>query len=213
MLCRTTAPPLSSFVFSKRIASLHGGAATSYSSSSSAAAAAAAAAEPARGGDTKRSSWARRAVPVALLGLTGAVALSAVNDLALFLSCSSQAIEKASQNQQIVQAIGDPIVRGPWYNASLAVNPRSHSISCTFPVSGPQGTGIFKLKAVRSGDDTWFSFLQHRQWDILLMDAILDVPSNDGNHQMLKVTVADSSTPPPPPPVDCKECTALACKR
>ncbi|OAY68628.1 hypothetical protein ACMD2_12895 [Ananas comosus] len=62
-------------------------------------------------------------------------------------------------------------------------------------------------------DDTWFSFLQHRQWDILLMDAILDVPSNDGNHQMLKVTVADSSTPPPPPPVDCKECTALACKR
>ncbi|OAY68637.1 hypothetical protein ACMD2_12900 [Ananas comosus] len=137
MLCRTTAPPLSSFVFSKRIASLHGGAATSYSSSSSAAAAAAAAAaaEPARGGDTKRSSWARRAVPVALLGLTGAVALSAVNDLALFLSY-----------------------------------------------------------------DTWFSFLQHRQWDILLMDAILDVPSNDGNHQMLKVTVTDSSTPPPPPP-------------
>nr|CAD1818980.1 unnamed protein product [Ananas comosus var. bracteatus] len=114
MLRRTTAPPLSSFVFSKRIASLHGGAATSYSSSSSAAAAPAAAAEePARGGDTKRSSWARRAVPVALLGLTGAVALSAVNDLALFLSCSSQAIEKASQNQQIVQAIGEPIVRGP----------------------------------------------------------------------------------------------------
>lgn len=63
----------------------------------------------------------------------------------------SKAIEKASQNQEIVEALGEPIIRGPWYDATLAVGHRRHSVSCTFPVSGPQGTGIFQLKAVRSG--------------------------------------------------------------
>lgn len=63
----------------------------------------------------------------------------------------SKAIEKASENRAIVEALGEPIVRGPWYNASLAVAHRRHSVSCTFPVSGPQGTGIFQLKAVRQG--------------------------------------------------------------
>lgn len=49
----------------------------------------------------------------------------------------------------MINAIGNPIVRGPWYNASLAVTHRRHSVSCTFPVSGPQGTGVFQLRAVR----------------------------------------------------------------
>ena len=54
----------------------------------------------------------------------------------LWCPCCSQAIEKA--NQQIVNAIGKPIVRGPWYSASIAVNHVKHSVSCTFPVSGPK---------------------------------------------------------------------------
>ncbi|KAG8083257.1 hypothetical protein GUJ93_ZPchr0015g6998 [Zizania palustris] len=95
--------------------------------------------------------WVRRAGVLSLLGLTGAVAASAVSDLSVFLSCSSQAIEKASQNQQIVNAIGTPIVRGPWYSASIAVNHTRHSVSCTFPVSAPQGNGLLKFKAVRLG--------------------------------------------------------------
>lgn len=60
-------------------------------------------------------------------------------------------MEKASKSQVIIDAIGEPIVRGPWYNASLAVAHRRHSVSCTFPVSGPLGTGIFQLKAVCNG--------------------------------------------------------------
>ena len=67
-------------------------------------------------------------------------------------------MEKASKNQILIDAIGEPIVRGPWYNASLAVAHKRHSVSCTFPVSGPQGTGIFQLKAVRNGG--WY-FSQH----------------------------------------------------
>lgn len=71
-------------------------------------------------------------------------------------SCS-KALEKASKNKPIIDAIGEPIVRGPWYNASLAVAHQRHSVSCTFPVSGPQGTGIFQLKAVRNGGLCCFS--------------------------------------------------------
>lgn len=63
----------------------------------------------------------------------------------------SKAMERASKNQAIIDAIGEPIVRGPWYNASLAVAHRRHSVSCTFPVSGPQGTGTVQFKAIRTG--------------------------------------------------------------
>nr|AHW98565.1 hypothetical protein [Oryza punctata] len=162
------------------------------------------AAEAAADASAGAEEWARRAGALSLLGLTGAVAASAVSDLSVFLSCSSQAIEKASQNHQIVNAIGAPIVRGPWYCASLAVNHARHSVSCTFPISAPQGNGLLKFKAVRSGDESWFSFLQRSDWEILLMDATLDVPTDDGKHRTIRVTIPDNTTPPPP--IDCKAC-------
>ncbi|CAN6275131.1 unnamed protein product [Urochloa humidicola] len=149
-------------------------------------------------------AWARRAAALSLLGLTGAVAASAVSDLSVFLSCSSQAIEKATQNQQIVNAIGKPIVRGPWYSASIAVNHARHSVSCTFPVSAPQGSGLLKFKAVRLGDESWYSFLQPSDWEILIMDAILDIHTEDGKHRTMRVTIPDNT--PAPPPADCTAC-------
>ncbi|WVZ83677.1 hypothetical protein U9M48_030802, partial [Paspalum notatum var. saurae] len=149
-------------------------------------------------------AWARRAVALSLLGLTGAVAASAVSDLSVFLSCSSQAIEKATQNQQIVNAIGKPIVRGPWYSASIGVNRARHSVSCTFPVSGPQGNGLLKFKAVRLGDESWYSFLQPTDWEILIMDAILDIPNEDGRQRTMRVTIPDNTRAPPP--ADCTAC-------
>lgn len=66
------------------------------------------------------------------------------------LQCS-KAIEIACKSEEVINAIGEPIVRGPWYNASLAVAHKRQSVSCTFPVSGPGGTGIFQIKAVRNG--------------------------------------------------------------
>ncbi|KAG6483053.1 hypothetical protein ZIOFF_059693 [Zingiber officinale] len=104
-----------------------------------------------------------------------------------------KAIEKASQNQQIVESLGLPIVRGPWYDASFAVGYRRQSVSSTFPVSGPHGTGIFELKALRRGgssdEDTTFSFLKHRDWDILILEALLHVPSNNEKQQTIRVSV------------------------
>lgn len=60
-------------------------------------------------------------------------------------------MEQASKNQEVIRAIGEPIVKGPWYNASLALAHKRNSVSCTFPVSGPHGNGVLRVKAVRSG--------------------------------------------------------------
>ncbi|XP_039116816.1 uncharacterized protein LOC120252742 [Dioscorea cayenensis subsp. rotundata] len=145
----------------------------------------------------RKSSFRRKAVPIVLISLTGGVALSALNDLAIFHGCSSKAIERASQNQKVVEILGEPIVRGPWYDASLAVGHRRHSVSCTFPVTGPLGSGTFQLKAIRNGEDTWFSFLRHHDWDILLLEALVHRPSNDDKDQTLRISIADQMASPP----------------
>ncbi|KAK9087660.1 hypothetical protein Syun_030054 [Stephania yunnanensis] len=143
----------------------------------------------------------RKAVQVLLLSLTGGVALSALDDLAIYRSCSSKAMEKATQSQEILSALGDPIVKGPWYNASLAVAHKRHSVSCSFPISGPRGSGIFQLKAIRDGDDSWFSFLRPREWNVLVMEALLHIPENDEKNQTLRISLSDSLAP-----TSSKEC-------
>ncbi|XP_020275862.1 uncharacterized protein LOC109850292 isoform X2 [Asparagus officinalis] len=150
-----------------------------------------------------RSLLRRRAIPIVLLSVTGGFALSALNDLAIFHGCSSKAIEKASQNEKIVEALGEPIVRGPWYDATLAVGVRRNTVSCTFPVFGPQGSGVFQLKAVRTGDSL-FSFLRHHDWDILVMEAQLHVPKEGDKPQNSHVSLTDVISPAGQP--ECKEC-------
>ncbi|RDY10841.1 hypothetical protein CR513_04574, partial [Mucuna pruriens] len=147
--------------------------------------------------------YGRKAVSFVLITVTGGVALSALNDLAIYHGCSSKAMEKLSKNQAIIDAIGEPIVKGPWYNASLAVAHKRHSVSCSFPVSGPQGTGILQLKAVRNGDDTWSSFFLPRDWDILIMDALLHVPGNEERNRTLRINLIDK-------PLSCTSCTVSA---
>ncbi|XP_042028849.1 uncharacterized protein LOC121775841 isoform X1 [Salvia splendens] len=165
--------------------------------------------QPSAAADEGRSkSWGRRIVSGALLCLTGGVALSALDDLVIyqgcsrFLSFSLKAMEKASKNKAIIDAIGEPIVRGPWYNASLAVAHKRHSLSCTFPVSGPQGSGIFQLKAVCNEDQGLFSILRARDWEILIMEALLHVPGNDEKERTFRINVSDD------PPLECKSCVA-----
>ncbi|KAF3335804.1 hypothetical protein FCM35_KLT20311 [Carex littledalei] len=143
------------------------------------------------GGEKKRS-LTRQIVQIGLISLAGGFALTSVNDLAIFHGCSSNAIEKASKNSKIVEAIGLPIVRGAWYDASLAVGHRRKSVSCTFPVSGPHGSAILQLKAIRAGEDGMFSFLRNRDWDILLMEALVHVPGNDEKHQTFRISLTNS---------------------
>ncbi|QCD97780.1 uncharacterized protein LOC114176504 [Vigna unguiculata] len=144
--------------------------------------------------------YGRKAVSFILITITGGVALSALDDLAIYHGCSSKAMEKAVNNQGLIDAIGEPIVKGPWYNAALAVAHKRHSVSCSFPVSGPKGTGILQLKAVRNRDDTWSSFFLHRDWDILIMDALLHVPGNEERHRTLRINLAEN-------PLSCTACT------
>ncbi|KAL5792674.1 hypothetical protein ACOSP7_001268 [Xanthoceras sorbifolium] len=145
--------------------------------------------------EEKGRSFGRKAVSFVLITITGGVALSALDDLVIYHGCSNKAMEKASKNQAVIDAIGEPIKKGPWYNASLAVTHQRHSVSCTFPVSGPRGNGVFQLKAVCNGDDSWLSFLRPRDWDILIMDALLHVPANEEKQQTMRISLLDSLSP------------------
>ncbi|CAJ1899338.1 unnamed protein product [Sphenostylis stenocarpa] len=144
--------------------------------------------------------YGKKAVSFVLITITGGVALSALDDLVIYHGCSSKAMEKAIKNKALIDAIGEPIVKGPWYNASLAVAHKRHSVSCSFPVSGPQGTGFLQLKAVRNGEDTWSSFFLPRDWDILIMNALLHVPGNEESNQTLRINLADNT-------LSCTACT------
>ncbi|KAJ6389910.1 CYTOCHROME OXIDASE COMPLEX ASSEMBLY PROTEIN [Salix viminalis] len=150
----------------------------------------------------KSKSFGRKAATFVLVTVTGGVALSALDDLAIYHGCSSKAMEKASNSQAVKDAIGEPIVKGPWYNASLAVAHKRQSVSCTFPVSGPRGNGVFQLKAVRNGDDNWFSFFLSRDWEILIMEALLHIPSNEERQQTMRISLAESFSSPA-----CETCT------
>ncbi|XP_048504461.1 uncharacterized protein LOC104899392 isoform X2 [Beta vulgaris subsp. vulgaris] len=126
--------------------------------------------------EEKSKSFGRKAVSTALLCLTGGVALSAIDDLAIYQGCSRKAMEKASKNQQVINAIGEPVMKGPWYSASLSVAHKRGSASCTFPVSGPQGNGVLRLKAVRNG--------------------VLYVPGNEEAQKTVKISISDDVPSP-----------------
>ncbi|XP_010489046.1 PREDICTED: uncharacterized protein LOC104766792 [Camelina sativa] len=142
-------------------------------------------------------SFGRKAVSFVLITVTGGVALSALDDLSIYRGCSSKAMEKVINSKAMIEAIGEPIEKGPWYSASLAVSHQRHSVSCSFPVVGPQGTGILHLKAVRNGEDSLLGFLKQRDWDILIMDALVHVPSNDGPQQTLRINISNMVDPSP----------------
>uniref|UniRef100_A0ACD5VZN4 Uncharacterized protein n=1 Tax=Avena sativa TaxID=4498 RepID=A0ACD5VZN4_AVESA len=145
-----------------------------------------AAGEIVAGGRKKRWSG-RRVVAIAAISLAGGMALSGINDLAIFHGCTRKAIETATENRDVVETIGVPILRGPWYDASVVLGHRRRSVSCTFPVTGPQGSGLFQIEAVRSGDDGMLAFLRHHDWEICAMDAHLEVASDDD--KLKKVTI------------------------
>ncbi|KAK1398739.1 RNA helicase [Heracleum sosnowskyi] len=147
---------------------------------------------------SKGKKWGRRLVSGALISLT----LSALDDLAaedaisdIFdaSSCSAAGTETqvlripfTDSNENLescalrakcfVPSWKGLLIWGPWYNASLAVSHRRHSVSCTYPVSGPQGTGVFQLRAVRDKDNKWFTFFRPRDCEILIREALLHVP-------------------------------------
>ncbi|KAJ1281247.1 hypothetical protein BS78_04G292500 [Paspalum vaginatum] len=135
-------------------------------------------------GSHKRSlPW--RVVSIGAISLAGGLVLSAVNDLAIFNGCTIKAIERAADSTKVVEAIGVPIVRGPWYDASLVVGHRRRSVSCTFPVSGPHGSGFLQVKAIQNGEDGLLSFLRHHDWVIVTMEAHLHVSSDDEDQKMV----------------------------
>ncbi|EMS63460.1 hypothetical protein TRIUR3_00561 [Triticum urartu] len=151
-------------------------------------------------------AWAERAAKLSLLGFTGAATACAVKDTSVFLDrtrveyVSNKVMEMAAQNQQVASAIGGPMTPGFWHSISIAWkwNLARHYLSGTLQVSGPQGDGLLTFQAVRSRDKSWFRFLRYSDWEIPIMDAILDVRTDDGKHQRITVRIPDNMTAPPP---------------
>ncbi|CAH8362575.1 unnamed protein product [Eruca vesicaria subsp. sativa] len=54
---------------------------------------------------------------------------------------------------------------------------------------------VLHLKVVCSGEDSLFGFLQQRDWDILIMEALVHVPSDDGPQQTLRIEISDFRPP------------------
>ncbi|KAL9251352.1 hypothetical protein AKJ16_DCAP02394 [Drosera capensis] len=134
----------------------------------------------------KSRSLGCKAVSTVLICLTGGVGLSVVDDLAIYHGCSSKAMDTASNHKAMVDAIGEPITKGAWYNASLAVAHQRKSVSCSFPVSGPRGDGMLRLKAIRNG----------------VMDAVLNIPANEESQRTMKIDLLDNLGSS-----ECKACT------
>ncbi|CAN0897693.1 hypothetical protein LINGRAHAP2_LOCUS19265 [Linum grandiflorum] len=152
------------------------------------------------------SSIGRKAVSFVLITVTGGVALSALDDLSIYYGCTSKAMERARNNEAVKEAIGEPVTKGAWYNASLAVAHKRQSVSCSFPVSGPRGDGVVRLKAIRNPDDNWLSYILPRDWEIVIMDALLHIPGNEGSGSTTqRISLLDSS------PQACQPC--MTCPR
>ncbi|CAN1270148.1 hypothetical protein LINPERPRIM_LOCUS13819 [Linum perenne] len=157
------------------------------------------------GAKSEASSVGRKAVSFVLITVTGGVALSALDDLSIYYGCTSKAMERARNNVAVKEAIGEPLAKGPWYSASLAVAHKRQSVSCSFPVSGPRGNGVVRLKAIRNADDNWLSYILPRDWEIVIMDTLLHIPGNEGKQETQRIDLFDSS------PQSCQPC--MACPR
>lgn len=146
--------------------------------------------------DKRFTTLGKRATSFILLGLTGAFALSAFDDFAIYYNCSSKAIEKVTNNVTLREALGEPITRGQWYNATLSMAHHKHSVSCTFPIVVSQGSGILQLKAVRHGDNSWFTFLGSQEWEILLLEALVHTGANEESKCTFRINLMTDSNLP-----------------
>jgi hypothetical protein len=71
-----------------------------------------------------------------------------------------QALAKAAENPQVRQQIGEPI-RAAWLvSGELHVNGSTGSANLSIPISGPQGRGVIRAVAFKSGGEWRFTYLQ-----------------------------------------------------
>ncbi|KAL3690079.1 hypothetical protein R1sor_016388 [Riccia sorocarpa] len=149
------------------------------------------------------SRFLQRAGAIALCGAMGWAVASAAEDVYIYNQCSSKAVQKASQDARLKEAIGDEIKLGQWhwYQASLAVAHEGTSASCSFPVYGTEGVANIRLKAVRlqgKTDSLLENLIGGGLWEVLMLEAQISFSTGSlelfmracepglGDHQALK---------------------------
>uniref|UniRef100_A0A0D3FAM3 Uncharacterized protein n=1 Tax=Oryza barthii TaxID=65489 RepID=A0A0D3FAM3_9ORYZ len=189
-------------------------------------------------GGGKRSRI-RRIVSIGVISIAGGVALSALNDLAIFHGCSSKAIKKATENQEVVEAIGVPIDHGMMHLLLWVIDEdlyHVHSQCLGHRAQEFFNSKLFGMEFLRhpfsfkqlnstssyrrrlwkaqyivfcSADDGVLSFLRHHDWDILVMEAHLHVPSDDDKQKTLKINLIDC----PDHPSRVSDCESIPWER
>lgn len=53
-------------------------------------------------------------------------------------------------------------------------------------------------------DDNWFSFFRPRDWEILIMEALLHVPANEEKHRTFRISLSDNLSASSACTADCK---------
>jgi hypothetical protein len=71
-----------------------------------------------------------------------------------------QAIELVSQNEECIQAMGEPIEDGWFFSGSIHVSGPSGRAELAIPVSGPKGEGTIYVKAFKEAGKWHFKILE-----------------------------------------------------
>lgn len=120
--------------------------------------------------------WAKRIVSSLLIGSTAVVSYSIADDVVLFHTCSREAMRRLDQNKQLKEAMGGAAALGPWYNVSLGVSRGGFCVSSSFPISGPEGTALVRLRACRtegSRSTLVYNLVERGEWHMLSLQASL----------------------------------------
>ena len=90
-----------------------------------------------------------------------------------------QAVQIVTQNEQCIEALGEPIEAGWFFSGSIHVSGPSGSAELAIPVSGPKGEGTIYVKAHKEAG----------KWDFKILEVEIE-----GQVERIKIIVPQLST-------------------
>lgn len=90
-------------------------------------------------------------VPMLCCGGIGGVAYFTVSTVIKGSPAFTEAVSKASENEEVKAAIGTPITGGFWVSGQMKETNGEGTADFTVPIEGPKGSGSMHVVARRSG--------------------------------------------------------------
>lgn len=140
------------------------------------------------------TSVLHRIFQAALLSSTGYVVTDVFDEAFLYLHSRRIGMEAVRKNEELMEMLGDHVVAGQWFNASVSKQHYGHMTSCSFPVIGDKfGTEVV-VKLIRNNGAP-SSFIHNTigtgKWFIMDCHAVL--PGKGGLPKILRLTDTNDS--------------------